>query len=723
MLGAALLSACLLGATDARACFPTQNATLLGHIPLVGFPSSPGGGNDCWGYVSPSGREYALMGVRNAVVVVDITDPAGLNIVASIPHTDSNWCDIKTYGTYAYAVNESGGGLDVIDLSQVDSGVVTLVQRVTDDGLSTCHNIAVDEDSGYLYLCASNINEGRFVALDLSDPADPTIVGNFPIATGGVVHDAQIVTYTSGPYAGHEIAFCSSGTDGVEIYDVTDKTAMFELVEFDYPNRVFTHQCWLSDNRQYLYINDELDNINETVIYNVSDPANPAFVGTYSSGVAATDHNVFYHQGRIYEAEYRAGMRIFDASDPKNPMQIGWIDTFPADDAPGSGGAWGVYPFFPSGKVLVSDKNGGLFVVWPDAPPIMFDAPGGLPDNVDPDGGGFTVTISPAAGHAIEPSSATLVYDAGNGSVEVPLNDLGGGSFEVSFGPVDCGSIVQYYLRAATTSGVGVRWPEGAPCAEFSAVAAAEAVIGFSDEFESASNWTAGVAGDTATNGIWTRVDPIGTDAQPGIDHTPDPGSVCFVTGQGPPGGTIGIEDVDNGTTTLLSPSFDLSGFERATVSYWRWFHNSYSISDADEGNGPNEDVFVIEISDDDGQTWTTVETVGPDGPETAGGWFLHAFNVGDFVNLTGSVRLRFIASDLNAFSIVEAAVDDVRVYSIDCTGCPADLNGSGAVDVFDLFALLNAWGGTGVPEDLNSDGTVDVFDLFDMLAAWGSCP
>ncbi|MHC4846021.1 MAG: choice-of-anchor B family protein, partial [Planctomycetota bacterium] len=166
--------------------YPADNVTLLEFVPLNAFPSNPSSGNDCWGYVSPSGREYALMGLRDAVAVVELSDPAGPVIVESIPHSSSNWCDIKTYGSYAYASNESGGGLDVIDLSQVDDGIVTLVQRVTDEGLGTSHNIAVDEDSGYLYLLAPNINQGRLVAMDLSNPADPVIAGKVAVSEGFV---------------------------------------------------------------------------------------------------------------------------------------------------------------------------------------------------------------------------------------------------------------------------------------------------------------------------------------------------------------------------------------------------------------------------------------------------------------------------------------------------------------------------------------------------------
>ena len=132
------------------ACWPSQNVTVLAHIPLDGFASNPAGANDCWGYTSPSGREYALMGLRSALAVVEITAPSFPVIVAEVPHFDSNWSDVKVYGNHAYVVNEAGGGMDVIDLSDVDNGVVTLVQLLTTGGLGTAHNVSVDTDSGFL---------------------------------------------------------------------------------------------------------------------------------------------------------------------------------------------------------------------------------------------------------------------------------------------------------------------------------------------------------------------------------------------------------------------------------------------------------------------------------------------------------------------------------------------------------------------------------------------
>ncbi|MCP3902923.1 MAG: choice-of-anchor B family protein [Planctomycetes bacterium] len=247
---AALLVLAIAPVGEVQAGFPSENVTLLSHLPPHVFPGSPSRGNDCWGYVSPSGREYALMGMRNALNVVDITNPSFPTIVGSVAHAESNWSDVKTYLHYAYVVNEENGGIDVIDLANIDFGFVSLVQRVTANGVQTSHNVAIDTDSGFLYLCGSNISNGRLVAFDLSDPANPTYAGAVPSSEGEYVHDAQIVTYTEGPYAGKQIAFGADGAFGMEVFDVTNKGNMFRLSLTTYPNLGYSHQCWLSGDRQ-----------------------------------------------------------------------------------------------------------------------------------------------------------------------------------------------------------------------------------------------------------------------------------------------------------------------------------------------------------------------------------------------------------------------------------------------------------------------------------------
>ncbi len=181
-------------------------------------------------------------------------------------------------------------------------------------------------------------------------------------------------------------------------------------------------------------------------------------------------------------------------------------------------------------------------------------------------------------------------------------------------------------------------------------------------DLETDEGWTVGDPSDTATTGVWERVDPIGTQAQPETDHTPS-GTMCFVTGQGTVGGSIGDNDVDGGTTTLISPPLDASGLSEPTFAYWRWYSN-------DKGSTPGTDIFLVDISSDGGAHWTNVESVGPTGPDTVGGWIYHTLRVEDFVTPSADMRLRFIADDAGEGSIVEAAVDDIAI--LDCSGCTA---------------------------------------------------
>ena len=187
-------------------------------------------------------------------------------------------------------------------------------------------------------------------------------------------------------------------------------------------------------------------------------------------------------------------------------------------------------------------------------------------------------------------------------------------------------------------------------------------------DFEAAGDqgWSVG-SPNNATTGEWTRDDPIGTAAQPENDHSPAPGTRCWFTGQGSVGGSLGENDVDGGSTALLSPIFDLDGAVSATLSYARWYSN-------DTGASPGADVFEVYLSDDGGATWKSAEVVGPTGAGTTGGWVEVSLNIGDFVSLTGQVRARFVASDLGSGSIVEAALDDVVVRAAE-PSCPEPEN------------------------------------------------
>jgi hypothetical protein len=199
----------------------------------------------------------------------------------------------------------------------------------------------------------------------------------------------------------------------------------------------------------------------------------------------------------------------------------------------------------------------------------------------------------------------------------------------------------------------------------YQTLAAYDLTVTHEDAFESNTGWLVNQAADltgfsTATTGTWTRTNPIGTAAQPEDDHS-NPGTLCWFTGQGSVGGGVGDADIDGGATALRSPVLDASGLGNAHVSYWRWFSNI-------QGSAPGEDTMTVHISNNGGSSWTLLETVGPTGSDAVGGWILHSARIADFVAPTNNMRLRFRASDLINGSIVEAALDDVRIFDLDCT-------------------------------------------------------
>ncbi len=704
------------GEADADAAggetFPAEGVALLGWMPINEFPGQSFG-NDCWGYTSPSGGEYAIMGLSDGSGFVDITDPTSPVLLELIPGPGSIWRDMKTYGEYVYIVSEGGGGIQVVDVSDIDNGNVTLVNEVTDGGSTSTHNVAINTETGFLYRTGGSGNGLRFYDLN-ADPVDPPFVGSW---LDRYVHDSQIVVMKSGPWAGREIAFCCAGfgnggiETGLSIVDVTDKLNPVVLTHYQYPMGAYSHQGWLSEDQQYFYLNDEQDESNFGVtsrmhIIDVSDLENPFEVDTFTNGLGSITHNLYVKGDRVFASNYSSGLRIFDISNPTSPTEVAFFDTLPANNATNFNSLWSNYPYFESGVIIGSDRQAGLFIWALGENTVGFNYPEGLPTQLDP--AGQTVEISIQGG--VEGTEMMFV-DTGDGFVESPLESVGGGSFLATFPPAECGSTVQYYFQAESDLGFVITDPLGAPLQSYEALVYEDLMIGFDDDMEDDTGWTVGAPGDDASTGVWERVDPIGTAAQPEDDNPDGTGTFAWVTGQGSPGGGAGENDVDDGVTTLTSPTLDATAGDNAFLVYYRWYSNN-------QGAGPNEDSMPVSISDDNGATWTLLEDVD----ENAGQWVKKSFFIGNFVDATDEVRVRFVARDLNAGSLVEAGVDDVRIEYLECGDTiPGDLDGDGVVGPADLAILLGQWGPCpGCIADLDGDGAVGAADLAILLGAWG---
>lgn len=295
----------------------------------------------------------------------------------------------------------------------------------------------------------------------------------------------------------------------------------------------------------------------------------------------------------------------------------------------------------------------------PALPPVSFEYPSGRPATATPNlATTFPVNVVALANNPVA-GTGQLHYSLDGGSyTAVSMTETTANHYIATLPAADCNHRYNWYV-SAQASGVGtVNDPSNAPTASYSTIVATGTTTPFQDDFETDKGWTVGDTGDNATTGLWTRNVPQATTAQPGADHS-DPGTMCWVTDYRA-GSSVGSYDVDGGKTTLKSPTINLSAVSEPTIGYWRWYSN-------DKGDSPHADTFVVDISNNNGSTWVNVETVGPTGTETSGGWYYHEFRVADKVTPTAQIKMRFVAQDQGSGSIIEAAIDDFKVSAYTC--------------------------------------------------------
>lgn len=373
--------------------FSCDAVDLVSFLPLSALGAEPGEGmTDIWGWTDPeTRREYVLAGRTAGLAFIDVTDPGAPSFLGLMPANPSHARDIKVYRDHAFMTGDGAGehGLLVFDLARLRglSGgePATFEPDGRYDQVASAHNLVIDTESGFAYTVGTNTGGqscgGGLHMIDIREPLQPTFAGCFTDTEGliwsGRTHDAQCTVYR-GPdenYTGRQICFASNET-AMRIVDVTDKSAPRPISTASHPGTAYIHQGWLTEDHRYLYVNDELDEIvgttdrTRTLIYDVAELDDPILIGEHLGPDQATDHNLFISGSRAYLANYQAGFRVLDVSDPESPVEIGWFDTTPyGENPPGfGGGAWTAWPFFESGMIVVSSMNEGLFILRPQRP-------------------------------------------------------------------------------------------------------------------------------------------------------------------------------------------------------------------------------------------------------------------------------------------------------------------------------------------------------------------
>jgi choice-of-anchor B domain-containing protein len=379
--------------------FSSHRVSLLSQVPL----SSMGGvsgtrGSSLFGWVDPlTRREYAIMGRSNGTAFIDITNPVAPVYVAELPKapgsSDTLWREPKVYRNHAYiGVDGTNHPIQVVDLLQLRaySGTTLNLASTTYSGtgsvsINRVHTLAVNPDSGFLYAAGTNRHGGGLHIVDVRNPSAPVYAGGW--AGDGYTHETQVVVY-QGPdieHRGKEIAFSSNGkfdaTDTVSIIDLSNKAAPVRLSAAGYPNVGYIHQGWLTEDQRYFFQNDEFDETDgvtggrtRTHLWDVSDLDSPVYRGFFDHETTSVDHNLYVKGKYLYQTNYTTGLRIFEMGDLSSSdsstwlKEVAWFDAFPENDAPTYNGAWNNYPYFPSGNIVISDLDRGLFVVRPNLP-------------------------------------------------------------------------------------------------------------------------------------------------------------------------------------------------------------------------------------------------------------------------------------------------------------------------------------------------------------------
>ena len=345
------------------------NTTLLFHwmdSTIIGTSLYNNAYNEVWGMVY-NNKEFAVIGSTDGTHIFDVTNPSASTQVAYIPGADQGAAivhrDYHDLDGYLYIVCDEGSStLQIVDISDLPNSFNVVYD--SDSILKRAHNIFIDEATAHLYVCSEKKagvgnNFNALHIYDLSNPALPS--HHYTYNDVGHVHDA---------FVKNDTAFLNCGNEGLRIVDFSMVGPLITTVHNElgsltsYPDAGYNHSGWPTADGNFYVMADENHGY-EMKILDVTDYSNPIVVSTFFSGLNADEsmpHNQIIHENYVYTAHYHDGLYVHDITDPLNPVLTAFYDTFDPSHYSSYMGAWGVYPFLPSGNLLVSDMQTGLYV-------------------------------------------------------------------------------------------------------------------------------------------------------------------------------------------------------------------------------------------------------------------------------------------------------------------------------------------------------------------------
>jgi len=338
------------------------NVSLVYHWNDTSLPSTFAHNNtynEIWG-LAEGGREYAVIGSTMGTHIFDITDPSNVDTAVFIPGAATGTSiihrDFHDYNGYLYIVcdedsQQTLSTLQIVDLSYLpDSAPVVYDSNVL---FRKSHNIFIDSASARLYVCGVRPSGNRLEIYSLLDPINPVLIETYNKSR----HDI---------YVRNDTAYLNDGSSGFFVVDFETPGNPLSLGSLtSYVDSGYNHSGWLTSDGNVYALADE-DFGHSIKLLDVSDLGNMSVLSTISSGVdpLSIPHNLIIDGDLLYASYYNDGLYIFNIADPINPIVAGYYDTSSEPHVNGNyRGAWGVYPLLPSGLILISDMQNGLFVL------------------------------------------------------------------------------------------------------------------------------------------------------------------------------------------------------------------------------------------------------------------------------------------------------------------------------------------------------------------------
>ncbi len=679
------------------------------------------GTSNIWGYVDTTGKEYALVGANDRLSIVDVTNPDAPVKKFSVLGPNSAWREIRTWGKYAYVTTEGGGGVTIVNLSRLPDTIS--FKNYTGDAailnqLNAIHALHID--NGKLYLYGGGLQQGKAKVFSLADPWNPHYLGT---VSNRYVHDGFVRNDT--------LYTCQIYDGLLEIIDARNP-ALPVVIASQVTPKQFTHNSWMSTNRKVIYTTDEVSGSWVTA-YDITDFQNIKELDRYRhNNSGSIGHNTYVLNNAtvtgsatdfLWTSYYRDGITLVDASRPDNLVEVANFDSSPSMSGDGFNGAWGVYPYLPSGNVVISDIELGLYVVTPtykracflegvvkDAltniaiagasitvagKPILDGVTGltGAYKNGTVDTGTYVVHVSypgyiaqditvQLANGVVTPLNVSLskrvnfafstqIKDSANNALanahiiiknaEFTYESTSDAGGNVDF-PIFYAGKYAMYVGAFGYKTIFVDSTDYLTVNDIPKVILAK---GYYDDFLFDYSWT---ATSTASTGEWVKAKPIRTTlnntiCNPDFDIVGDFGDQCYVTGNST--GNVTTADIDGGIVVLRSPAMDLTTYTNPYINYNRWFSN---IATAGTAN----DTLTISLTNGT-QTAILEQQIGTIADR--GKWVAKTHRVKDYMLPTNNMKLIVKAGDYGTDNIVEAGLDLFSVTDSLASGISNKIN------------------------------------------------